>query len=230
VVLRLGPLYSVTVPARAARRGGVVLLHGFGADERDLLGLAPDLGEDLAYVAVRAPFAVPWGGYAWYPMAAPPSPDRAMAAPDETTAFRSAVARVAELLQALPARCGLDPGRTVLAGFSQGAAVTAGVLAHGTPELAGYAILSGYLHPAAALPAALTGRPVFIGHGDQDDLLPVGLARAARDRLQQLGAQVTYREYPTGHSLCPEELADLQAWLAAVLPPCPPGNGSAPGT
>ena len=219
------PLTHAMLPAKGPERGVVVLLHGLGADEDDILGLALDLPRDLRYLAVRAPYALPWGGYAWYPMLETPAPLEPAARPEEAAAFRRSADALCAWLAALASAEGTPPTRTVLAGFSQGAAMTAAVLCRAdAPSLAGYGLLSGYLHPAAPAPGALDGRRVFIGHGEQDPLLAPAFGAAARDRLAAAGARVVHRRYPAAHTICPAEVADIRQWLGEALPaPAPPG-------
>jgi len=221
-------LHHATLAPRGPARGTVVLLHGFGADEEDMLGIGLSLPRDLLYVSLRGPLQLPWGGHAWYPLRTVPggAPDpapwpadggREPRAPD----LRTAVGLVAETLRALPEHLDLHPETTVLAGFSQGAAVASSVmLDSGAPRLAGYAALSGYPpeQEAGPAPGALHAAPVFVAHGTGDRLLPVALGRALCSRLEAAGATVTYREYPLGHEVGDAELADLARWLGDVLP------------
>lgn len=209
-------LHCQTLPPRGPARGAAILLHGFGADEQDLLTLGLSLPRDLLYVALRAPLQLPWGGHAWYPLEATGSRGPAF----EAEAEAQAVAQVVEFLQAVPQRWGIAPTATVLCGFSQGAAVTAATLLRAdAPPLAGHAVLSGYV-PAAASPppGGLAGRAVFLGHGTEDQRVPAAAGRALRALLQAAGAAVTYREYALGHGIDEQEAADLAAWMEAVLP------------
>ena len=119
-------------------------------------------------------------------------------------------------MQAYP----LDPDRLYAGGFSQGAAMSA-ALALTTPErVAGSLILSGYLPLNAELPLKpeeAAGRPVFEAHGVFDEMIPITWARQTRRYLQETPVDLTYREYPIGHWISPEELADASAWFSRVL-------------
>lgn len=211
---------SLTCLVRSARRLGagpapaLVLLHGRGADENDLLGLADWLDPRLTVVSVRAPF--PLGpGYHWY--------DLVQIGAAEPVSYAAARARLTAWLDTLAPAHGLDPARVYLLGFSQGAVMTAGLLLDPTglkSRPAGAVLLSGYLpldqHPPRVA-GALAGVPIFIGHGRQDPLIPVDFGRQARDTLTGLGAAVTYREYPIPHTIGEAELADIATWLTARL-------------
>ena len=127
---------------------------------------------------------------------------------------------VHELLDREVAR-GVPAHRIVLAGFSQGCAVTLGAGLRYGQRLAGLAGLSGYLPLASstederAHANALT--PVFMAHGQRDGVVPLARGSASRDALKQLGMDVQWHDYPMEHSVCLEEVRDLERWLQQVL-------------
>jgi phospholipase/carboxylesterase len=141
---------------------------------------------------------------------------------EDEAGLRETFDLVHRLLDAEVAR-GVPAGRIVLAGFSQGCAVTlmAGVRHH--QRLAGLAGLSGYLPladtTAAERHAANVGVPVFLGHGSRDGVVPMSRGAAARDQLSDLGHPVEWHDYPMEHSVCAEEVAALNDWLLGVLAP-----------
>jgi phospholipase/carboxylesterase len=207
-------LFRRLVPARsgAPLYPGLILLHGRGADEEDLLGLTGALDPRLAAVSLRAPFDWPGGGYCWYHLPAPGQPDVA--------GLRQSLARLAGVLDALPAWLPVDPGRVYLLGFSQGAVMAHALLLAAPARVAGAILLSGFRPPPGAVDmdgGALRGRPVFVGHGRTDALIAVERGREARDALRDLGVEVTYREYDHGHRIAEEEIVDIRGWLAARL-------------
>jgi phospholipase/carboxylesterase len=190
----------------AARRGEpphpvMLLLHGRGADEEDLLPLAEALDPGWRYVSARAPFALPGFGYAWYEM------DR-LGTPEPVTLAGSL--RQAE---AVVDRLAAEAPMLVVCGFSQGAVMAAALLVRRPDRVAAAAMLSGYL---AVDPRTAAGKDVFIGHGLLDPLIPVGLGRQARERFAAAGARVDYHEYPIAHQTSPSELTDLGAWMARL--------------
>ncbi len=202
----------------------ILILHGLGADGNDFVPIAQEL--DLAAVGpVR--FVFPHapvrpvtinGGYrmrAWYDILGTESQGR-----EDEAGLRASIAAVEELLAREEAR-GIAPERIVLAGFSQGCAMALLTgLRHGRP-LAGIAGLSGYLplaaRTAAERHAANLATPLFLAHGSQDDIVVPTRGRVSRDGLIALGYAVEWHEYPMGHSVCMEEIADLQGWLLKVL-------------
>jgi phospholipase/carboxylesterase len=194
----------------------LVMLHGIGADENDLLPLTGALDPRLVVVSLRAPqrYHV---GYAWFPIDWLPDgrivPDLAQA--------RTALADLARWVDAAPARLGADPRRVYVLGFSQGAMMALGLLQAIPDRLAGVVALSGRFADGAfdaPAPAGAVARvPLFVGHGTLDDVLPIANGRAVRDVLAPRVRDFTYREYPIGHGIAPAEERDVAAWLAERL-------------
>ncbi len=201
--------------APAPRPPLLVLLHGIGADENDLLALAGALDPRFLVASVRAPFEAMPMGYAWFAIdfaTVPPRHDLAQA--DES---REALCA---LIPQLSARHGTNPARTFLLGFSQGAAMALAV-ALTRPDLVRGAVLhSGRVLPDLAArmaePEALGRLEALVLHGVDDDVVPVGFGREVRDLLAPLlGERLTYREHDAGHFVTQATLDDAAAWLAA---------------
>ena len=204
----------------------VVVLHGLGADGSDFVPVAQAM--DLSAVGpVRFVFpSAPVrpvsinGGYemrAWYDIY-PPNPGGARR--EDEAGLRESQAIVQQLLDR-EAQRGVAPGRTVLMGFSQGCAMTLLAGLRAPQRLAGLAALSGYLPLAGATAAerstANRDTPVFMAHGDQDDIVVPARGEAARDTLLALGQPVDWRHYPMGHEVSMDEVRDLNAWLVQRL-------------
>jgi phospholipase/carboxylesterase len=206
------PLNSVELKPRAPGLDRtLVLLHGYGADENDLLPLVHELDPRLRAVSLQGPIALGGPMRAWFNLA---QDARGISFdPEEArTALGAALEAVEEIARRSP--------RPVLLGFSQGAAIALGI-ALMRPELAaGVVSLSGVppaLEPRdLAADEKLRGFPVFAAHGLHDPLLPIELGRTVRDELIRLGLEVTWREYEMGHMVVPREIADAAAWLAGV--------------
>jgi phospholipase/carboxylesterase len=209
--------HLVRRPARAAGAPPLlVLLHGIGSNEEDLMGLEPYLDERFLIVSARAPFSYGWGGYAWFEIEW--LPDRIEIDRAQAEQSRDLLVR---FIGEAAAAYGADPARIYLMGFSQGAMMSGWVaLTH--PELvAGAALMSGRvpeeLRAEIASPEQLAGKPFLVVHGTMDDVLPIQNGRASRDLLQRLPVDLTYREYPMGHEVSAQSLADVVAWLSARL-------------
>jgi phospholipase/carboxylesterase len=215
------PLPHRTAPPRAAEPPYpcLLLLHGRGADEHDLLDLAELLDPRLLGISVRAPLPAPGlPGYQWHTSLGAGRP--------EPGSMLQSLETLRAVLAALPAACGADPGRLFVLGFSQGAAMALALGSAMPQEVAGTIALSGYWPPVAR-PEGLRGRPVFVGHGRDDAVVPLTLGRAVRDALAGAGAELEYHEeYAVGHGILPEELGDVAAWIRARLAATPPGAGA----
>ncbi|MFN2467159.1 MAG: alpha/beta hydrolase [Gaiellaceae bacterium] len=198
-------------PAGGEPVGALVLLHGRGTDELDLLPLADRLDPErrLAVVTPRGPLYLPPGGYHWYIV-------QRVGFPDERTFFRS-FGRLAEWLDALPDALGVPWERTFLGGFSMGAVMSYALgLGTGRPAPAGIVALSGFLPTVEGFELDLRRRhdlPVAIGHGTEDPIIPVDFAREARRRLEEAGLMVLYREAAMPHTIEPRFRAVLRDWL-----------------
>jgi phospholipase/carboxylesterase len=202
----------------------ILIMHGLGADGRDFIPIAEQL--DLSSIgpvrflfpsAPEIPVTIN-GGYvmpAWYDILAADLVRRE----DEAGLRQSQVA--IEALIAHEKSRGMPANRIVVAGFSQGCAMALMVgLRHGE-ALAGIVGMSGYLPLADSLAAersaASQQTPIFMGHGTNDGVVVLPRAQASRDALLAMGYLVDWHEYPMEHSVCPQEVADLEAWLLRVL-------------
>ena len=220
------PLSTLELNPAAAPVASVIVLHGLGADGSDFLPVcrALDLQRigPVRFVLPNAPLRPVTinGGHvmpAWYDIL---SPDIGGARAEDEAGLRAGAAEVAALIQHEVAR-GIPARRIVLAGFSQGCALALLAGLRHPERLAGLAGLSGYL-PLAARTAAErhphnADLPVFLAHGLQDDVVVPARGQAARDSLLALGQPVQWHSYPMAHSLCQEEVDDLNAWLLQVL-------------
>ena len=202
----------------------IIILHGLGADGNDFVPIAQELNlaaiGPVRFVFPSAPTRPVTinGGYvmrAWYDILGTD-----LARREDEAGLRASHAQVEALIDHECAR-GIPASRIVLAGFSQGCAMTfmAG-LRHGE-RLAGLMGLSGYL-PLAALTAAErtganAGVPIFQAHGSADGVIPIARAIASRDALIALGHPLEWHAYPMAHSVSPQEIADMNAWLLRVL-------------
>jgi phospholipase/carboxylesterase len=199
-------------PAAADGVPVVVLLHGRGADRRDLFGLSRAFPDTWAVVAPDAPFpAAPWGygpGRAWYRYMGRNVPDAA--------SFAASLGAVDELLDALPAVLGVEPGPLALGGFSQGGTVSIGHALSRPGRVGSIINFSGFLadHPTVRVTPETVGRTRFFwGHGTGDPAIPFALAIEGRAALAAAGADLEARDYGIGHWIDEVELRDVVAWL-----------------
>jgi phospholipase/carboxylesterase len=203
-------------PADGDPAGLVVLHHGRGADEHDLLGLADVLDPErrLHVVTPRAPLQLPgWPGHHWYvvPRVGFPDPDT----------FRAAHAALAKLHDELWERTGTTPERTVLGGFSMGAVMSYAMgLTGERPAPAGILALSGFVPTLDGWQPSLadrTGTRAFIAHGRNDPIIGVAFARQAQELLEAGGLPVEYHESDAAHHIEPAHVPAAVDWLRATL-------------
>jgi len=203
-------LTHLTRPARGEPEGLLVLLHGRGADERDLFPLLDVLDPErrLLGVTPRGPLSLPPGGAHWYALGGLGTPDPGTFGPT----FEQASAWLDGL--------GFPPERTILGGFSQGAVMTYALgLGEGRLRPDALVALSGFMPtvPGFELDLKPPLPPVAIGHGTYDNVIPVEFGRQARAALEGAGGEVLYREYPLAHNVDPGFLEELAPWLSSYL-------------
>lgn len=194
----------------------IVALHGRGSDKGDLIGLARHLPPDALLVAPRAPFpGAQWGygnGWAWYQFlgGTTPSPET----------FVAGQAALADFMQRLPGELPIKPGKTIIGGFSQGGSTSLAYAALNPGAVAGVFVLSGLVVSNPAMQAAmgnLKGVPIFWGHGTHDPMIPFATAQTGEAAVRAAGADLTAFDYPMTHTISPQELDDLRAWLDAIV-------------
>ena len=202
-------------PAAGEPAGLLVLHHGRGADENDLLGLADVLDPErrLHVATPRGPLQLPgWPGYHWYvvPRVGYPDPGTFHAAFDSLGAFHD------ELWE----RTGIGPERTVLGGFSMGSVMSYSLgLGPDRPAPAGIMALSGFVPTVDGWHPDLERRPrVFIAHGRRDPVMEIGFARRARDLLESGGLAVEYHESDAAHHIDPAHVPAMVDWVREALP------------
>lgn len=207
-----------TLIDKGSGRGPVlILLHGRGSDERDLLPLGRRLHTDATTVSVRAPFpAAPWGygsGYAWYRFLGGTTP--------ESESFENGQDALAALVAALPGRLGRTDPPLILGGFSQGGTSSLAFMMRNPGRVRGVLVFSGFLadHPSVAVTRErVRNTPIFWGHGTADPAIPFAAAEAGWQELSAAGALLEARTYrDMSHTISEEELRDAKSWLANLL-------------
>jgi phospholipase/carboxylesterase len=207
-----------------APRSTVIVLHGLGADGNDFVPIAKELQlgpvGPVRFVFPHAPVMPVTinAGYrmrAWFDILGTEVQGR-----QDETGLRASLASIEELLAQEKAR-GTPANRIVLMGFSQGCAMALLTGLRHAEALAGIVGLSGYLPLSATTAAersdANRATPIFLAHGLHDEMIVLPRAQMSRDTLRELGYAVDWHEYPMGHSVCMEEIADINAFLLRVL-------------
>ena len=194
----------------------LLLLHGVGSNENDLFGLAPYLDERFLIISVRAPNTLGSGSYAWFDVDF--TPRGPVIDPAQAEASREALIDfIGEAITAY----GVNPNQVYMMGFSQGAIMSASIALTRPDLVAGVALMSGRILPEIqslmAAPEELEGLPILVVHGVADTILPINHGHASRQLLASLPVELTYHEYPIGHEVSQESLADVSSWLSAQL-------------
>jgi thioredoxin 1 len=194
----------------------LLLVHGFGADERDLGGLLPYLDPDGRFVTVlpRGPVAIP-PGFAWY--------DFGLPADEVVAAFGSALDQLDDLLDEAAAEHELPRSEAIVGGFSQGAGLTLALALRTSDRPHPLGVLA----MSPALPSSLedidpdwdaaSKTPVLLQHGTNDPLVPVARSRELARQLEAHGVPVVYGEYPMEHQVALESVQQAREWLDAVI-------------
>jgi phospholipase/carboxylesterase len=218
-------LEAIEIETAESPGASVIWMHGLGADGHDFVDVVPELGlparPGVRFVFPHAPMRPVTinGGYvmrAWYDIRDDGGVRR------EDAAGVRASQKAIEALIAREKERGVPAAAIVLAGFSQGGAMALHTALRHPERLAGVMALSCSLPLAEALAAepapANRDVPIFMAHGTHDPMIPMARALRARETLAGLGYRLEWHEYPMPHSVCLEEIRDISAWLATVLP------------
>jgi len=202
--------YLVHEPAKTSEHSPmIVLLHGSGADENDMIGLWPQLPEGFVVVSPRAPFGDGASGYRWYRKGGSTGAD-----------IRLSIAAIGRLVETAIERFDADPQRVFLAGFSQGAVLVYHAILQDPGRFRGAAVLSGSLYGFDAHELSprkdWQSASLFIGHGTADARIPFATGKAAHAQLDRLGVPNEFHAYPgMQHETQNREIADLARWLTS---------------
>jgi phospholipase/carboxylesterase len=209
---------AVEIETGPKPRAAVIWLHGLGADGHDFEPIVPELElpVPVRFVFPHAPIrpvTINQGMRmrAWYDIF------QFGGGPEDEAGIRASQKIVEQWIE----KQNLPANRIVLAGFSQGGAIVLQTALRHPEPLAGVLALSTYLPLNSSLPKEMSpankGTPIFMAHGQFDDIIPIDRARRSREVLESLGYSVTWREYPMPHAVCAPEIADISEFLGKVL-------------
>lgn len=217
-------LDTIQIESAPNPTAAVIWLHGLGADGSDFVPIVRELDLSgcpaIRFVFPTAP-TMPVtinGGYvmrAWYDIL-----EQDLVRREDEAGLRASQLQIEALIEAEKAR-GISADRIVLAGFSQGCAMTLQTGLRYPEKLAGLMCLSGYLPLRETVPAERSAAnqqtPIFMAHGRMDPVVVIERAEKSRDILRDLGYQIEWTEYPMQHSVCAEEVDAIGKWLTQVL-------------
>ncbi len=194
----------------------IILLHGVGSNEKDLMGLAGSLPDDALIISARAPITLSDNSFAWYHI------NFANGTPainnGEAEESRATISR---FIGEVKKKYNTGSAPVFLMGFSQGSIMSYSIGLSHPESVKGILILSGRILDEAktmlAKPELLKKLAIFIGHGTNDKVLPVTYGRTAKEYLIGLKLKPTYHEYAMAHEINNDELSDIRAWFKAQL-------------
>jgi len=192
----------------------LILLHGRGANEEDLLGLVPYLSPRLLCIAARAPLRFANGGYTWYDLREIGSPN--------SEQFLQSYELLVQFLDDVQKQYPVDPRQIFLFGFSMGTVMSYSLALTKPEKIKGVIAHSGYVPEDTSLQlrwGSLAHTSFFVAHGIYDPVIPIEFGRKANELLTKSGAALTYREYPIQHQISDDSLHDLTGWLSSHLDP-----------
>ena len=191
----------------------LLLLHGYGSNEQDLFSFAAELPEEYYIVSVRAPYNLQYGSYAWYAINFDADLNK-FSDNDQARISRDLIAKfIDELIDKYP----IDATNVTLIGFSQGTILSYAVALSHPEKVQRVVAMSGYINPEILednyLKNSFSNLKVFASHGTADQVIPVEWGRKAKPFLENLGIETTYKEYPVGHGVSPQNFYDFKNWL-----------------
>lgn len=206
--------YLITEPKiKKEKNPLLLLLHGYGSNEEDLFSFEKELPEDYYIVSARAPFDLMYGSYAWYAINFDADENK-FSDIGQARASRDIISNfIDELTKSYP----IDSANVTLIGFSQGAILSYAVALSYPEKVKRVVAMSGYLNTEIAVDDFkendLSKLKIFASHGTVDQVIPVEWARKSMPVLENFGIEVTYKEYPIGHGVSPQNFYDFRNWL-----------------
>ena len=191
----------------------LLLLHGYGSNEADLFSFAAELPEEYFIISARAPYDMQYGSYAWYAINFDADENK-FSDHEQAKVSRDLIAGfIDELIETYP----IDANQVSLIGFSQGAILSYAVALSYPEKVQKVVAMSGYLNLEIIaddyLKNDFTKLKIFASHGTVDQVIPVDWARKTPAIVEKLGIQLTYKEYPIGHGVAPQNFYDFKNWL-----------------
>jgi len=191
----------------------LLLLHGYGSNEADLFSFAPELADKYYIISARAPYDLQYGSYAWYAINF--DADQNKFSDNEQAKISRDI--IANFIDELVANYPIDANDVNLVGFSQGSILSYAVALSYPEKINKVVAMSGYLNLEIVaedyLKNNLSKLKIFASHGTVDQVIPIDWARKTPGILEKLGVAITYKEYPVGHGVAPQNFYDFKNWL-----------------
>jgi phospholipase/carboxylesterase len=212
--MELSFVYQIREPKiKREKNPLLLLLHGYGSNEADLFSFAEELPDEYYVVSARAPYDLQYGSYAWYAINFDADQNK-FSDHDQAVISRDLVVNfIDELLANYP----IDASKVTLIGFSQGSILSYSIALSYPEKVQKVAAMSGYLNLDIIKENYqnndFRNLKIFASHGTVDQVIPVDWARKSPTILEGLGIKTTYKEYPIGHGVSPQNFYDLKSWL-----------------
>lgn len=191
----------------------LLLLHGYGSNEDDLFSFATELPDNYYIISAQAPYSLMQGSYAWYAINFDADENKF----SDLDQARESRDLIVTFLDELIAKYPIDTDNITLIGFSQGAILSYGIALSYPQKIKNVVALSGYLNTDIIISGYennnFTHLNIFASHGSVDQVIPVEWARKGPQVLRSKGINLTYKEYPVGHGVAPQNFFDFKNWL-----------------
>jgi phospholipase/carboxylesterase len=191
----------------------LLLLHGYGSNDSDLFSFASELPDEYYVISARAPYDLQYGSYAWYAINFDADQNK-FSDHDQAILSRDLVVR---FIEELKVKFPIDSSNITLIGFSQGSILSYSIALSYPNIVQRVGALSGYLNldinSENYQNNDFSNLKIFASHGTVDQVIPVEWARKTDPILKSLGINSTYKEYPIGHGVSPQNFFDLKDWL-----------------
>lgn len=210
--------YSYKEPTNKTSQNSplLILLHGFGADENDLFGLAPFMDERFFVASVQAPYALSFGGRAWFELYFTAGQVTGFSVEQ----FWESLQKILEFVDETVAKHNLDSEKVYLCGFSQGSMMSMSAVLSKPEKFAGLVAMSGRTANEMLVDEnteKLKDFPILVTHGTNDPVLPIANGRETKEILSRLPVKLEYKEYSMAHEISQESLTDVSEWLRLQL-------------
>lgn len=191
----------------------LLLLHGYGSNEADLFSFAEELPEQYYVISARAPYDMQYGSYAWYAINFDADENK-FSDHDQARISRDVIV---QFIDELTATYPIDAQNIALIGFSQGAILSYAVALSYPEKVQKIVAMSGYFNAEIIKDGYQKNNfdtlKIFASHGTVDQVIPIDWARKTPSVMETLGINTTYKEYPVGHGVAPQNFYDFKNWL-----------------
>ncbi|MCV9926973.1 alpha/beta hydrolase-fold protein [Flavobacterium sp. LS1R49] len=192
----------------------LLLLHGYGSNEEDLFSFASELPDHYYIISARAPYDLQYGSYAWYAINFDANQNKF----SDNEQAKTSRDLIAKFIDELAANYPIDANNVTLIGFSQGSILSYAIALSYPEKVQRVVAISGYVNDEIIADgyedSKLDNLKFFASHGSVDQVIPIEWARKTPAFLEKLNIPITYKEYPVGHGVSPQNFFDFKNWLA----------------